>query len=136
MPADFVDQHLAAVRAGTQPAVVTDALPPARMELTFAAVQHGFIVNAMQGALELSGVGALGLAKAPPPIWAFHDMADSIVDYRALLLFTARARELHGAEVRLKETYVPDGEHGVGNELHMEEGWVKEGLDWISQYWS
>jgi hypothetical protein len=135
MPADLVDRHLAAVRAGTLPAVVSDALPPARFELVWAAIQHGFIASAMRGAPELSALGALGLVKALPPIWAHNGTADSVVDYRALLTFAARARELHGADVRLKETYVSGAEHGVGNNLHMGEGWVKEGLDWIKTYW-
>jgi hypothetical protein len=136
VPADLIDRHLAAVRAGAHPAIVTGAVPPARLELAFAVAQHGFVVNAMRDAPELSGIGALELLKAPPPpIWAFHGMADSLVDSAVLSLFATRARELHGKEVRLKETYIPGGEHSVGDDMHAEDGWVKEGLDWLKNYW-
>jgi acetyl esterase/lipase len=138
MPADHVSKHLAAVTAGKLPAIVTGALLPARGDIAIAATQHGIIADLMSAAPELSCRDTLSLVKgtkALPAIWAFHGTADSIVHADNLRMFAERAREIYGDSVKLKETYVPDAEHGVGNGVHMKDGWVQEGLEWLRTSW-
>jgi hypothetical protein len=136
VPADLIAKHLAAIAAGEAPAVCTGAPLPARGALMACSMQNRMSYGLLGGDAEVNPTEVLGFVqRAPPPIWAFHGTEDSIVPTDVLRTFAQRARELYGGELVLKETYIP-GEHGVGNDLHMDAGWVHEGLEWIKTYWA
>jgi hypothetical protein len=135
VPTDLITKHLAAIAAGEEPAVCTGARFPARGALMACSLQNQMSYELLGGDAEMNPMEVLSLVRrTPPPIWAFHGTDDSVVHADLTRTFAQRARELYGDELVLKETYIP-GEHGVGRDAHMDEGWVHEGLEWMKPYW-
>jgi acetyl esterase/lipase len=132
VPLNLVEQHRATVSPG---AVVTSALFPERGDLMACVLQHALAYELLGGDPDMNLVALLGHIKTPPPpTWLFHGTDDANVDFAETRAFAARVKDVYGPDVQLKETYVP-GAHGVGNDDSMDGGWIRDGLEWIGQYW-
>jgi hypothetical protein len=112
---------------------------PQRADLMACALQHRLGFALLGGDADVNPADVLRIARvagkaAMPPTWAFHGVDDGVLDCEVLRTFAARAKEVFGEDVPLKETYIP-GDHGVGNALHADADWIKDGLNWIEAYW-
>ncbi|KAK4185844.1 Alpha/Beta hydrolase protein [Podospora australis] len=69
----------------------------------------------------------------PPPMWIVHGMDDSVVSPSCSMEFVRRVE----AVVEDPKFFLSlrDGEHNFDASLGMEEGWVKEGCEFLLGYW-
>lgn len=134
----MLDKHIASVKAGETPSIVTGAQLPYRLDLSSCSTTHGRTYNFIGTAPELNPLQVLNIVKGKknfPPTWAYHGTDDTILHYEGTTQFVAEAKAVFGSDIPIKETLIP-GEHGVGLEVETRnEGWVKEGLDWLELYW-
>lgn len=133
MPRELLEKHMADTPEG---AVVVAAYPPARLPLAMVAVQQGMFTDMLGRADELFPLRVL--EKVPkgrkgPFLFAFHGTDDSAVPYAGTQSFVAKWKERFG-EASVKPTFRP-GEHGLDTELGLEEPWLKEGLEAVTNAW-
>ena len=127
------DDHIAAVKAGTAPSVCSGALLPARIELMAYVMQNARGNELMGNLPEMDPMKVLDMIKTAPPMWCFHGADDTIVPAELTRNFVDKAQSLLGKS-QIKGSY-PSGDHGVGNELTVNDSWVKEGLQWVEKFW-
>ena len=134
---EVLNKHIAAVKAGKSPSIVTGAQPPNRQNLSGCACQHGRMYKLLGTSPDLNPFQALSLVKGkkdPPPVWAYHGIEDSRLQPEMTSKYVSETKAVFGEVVPVKETSIP-GNHGVGVDINRDEGWVKEGLDWLESYW-
>lgn len=140
MPPDgVVTDHLESMRKGD---VVSSVVPPERLDLGTAVILQGRFVEFL-GEEEVlfpmervrgwkRGVGE----REMPKLWIYHGRQDSGVPAEGSVKFVEEAEKVWAdGEVRLD---LPDGEHGVGGELDLDEPgaeWLREGVEWVVEPW-
>ena len=132
-----MDKHLAAVKAGHAPPVVTGANLPDRFDITMCAIQQGKLSSFVGTEPEVNPAKVLGLVrdrKDVPALWIYHGLDDTVVPVEISQAFVKQAKATFGNQLAIKETLIP-GEHAVGDDVGRDEGWVREGLDWLQSYW-
>lgn len=143
LPNTLIDEHLATSRAKEVPTVhVTAANPPDRLELAFAIVQNGrlleFLGNKSPDLFPLERVKKLAAASneqlsSLPSFFIFHGKQDSAVPVDGSRRFASLLQEtVPDAKLRL---YIQDGDHGFDKDATMETPWLREGLAMISRRW-
>lgn len=138
-PMSFVDETLAAASSRDP---ITSADPPERVEIAIASVQTGRFLDYLgSDDPELFPLDRLRdgqHAKLPgesifPPLFVLHGESDSAVPAegtRRLLEVIDQVDPRH----RVRAAFRP-GDHGFDGEATLEDGWLREGLDWISSEW-
>ncbi|KAF3402193.1 hypothetical protein DPV78_004645 [Talaromyces pinophilus] len=143
LPNTLIDEYFATSRVKEVPTVhVTAADPPDRLELAFAIVQNGrlleFLGNKSPDLFPLERVRKLAAASneqlsSLPPFFIFHGEQDSAVPVDGSRRFASLLQEtLPDVNVRL---YIQDGDHGFDEDATMETPWLREGLAMISRRW-
>ncbi|KAB8345983.1 hypothetical protein FH972_023035 [Carpinus fangiana] len=132
-PLSVLEDHKAAVKAGTKPAVSTTG-EFERIGLALAAVQNGIYAKCLGDESELYPLDNLERAKSMPPLWLFHGRQDSAVPVANSELFAEMAKSACGGNTQVLLT-LQDGEHGFDAESSVDTEWVKEGLEWLGMFW-
>lgn len=129
-PARIVDEHMAAVVPG---AVVSSAIPYARMDLSYALSANGRYREFFGGDRLLWPLYLVEQKEYLPPTWIVHGDADQAVSVEDSKAFVEKARRL-GGEVRL--VVRPGEDHGFDVAVkENEEEWLREGVSWVEKKW-
>lgn len=136
LPAHLLDNHLKALKGDE---VVTSAIPPKRVPLCIVTLQQGRKADLLGAEKSLYPLDVLDSLSSLPPTWILHGKADSVVPVEGTRKYAAKLRErLPQAQLRLS---LEEGEHGFDNHgpdgepASLEMAWVKEGVEFIEQYW-
>ena len=130
LPNEIVDAHVAAMAPG---AVVTNDFQPSRVELTYAMIQNGRMVEFLGESKELFPIEMVALAEDMPAVLILHGKEDSIVPAIGSERFVeALKKKLPASAVKLD---VRPGGHGFDGDATTEEQWLKEDVDFITKYW-
>jgi acetyl esterase/lipase len=139
LPNSLIDEHLAS-QAKVPTVHVTAADPPDRLELAFAIVQNGrlleFLGNKSSDLFPLERLKKLAASNqlSLPPFFIFHGKQDSAVPVDGSRRFASLLQEtVPDVNVRL---YIQDGDHGFDADATMETLWLREGLAMISRKWT
>ena len=137
MPLDTIEKHIAAVKSGAAPSVVSAVNPPARLNLGLASVQQGKFTGLLGPEDILRPLKNLQKAHDSGadlvPMWLLHGRQDSAVPISISKAFYKRAKELY-PDGKLLWTE-QDGEHGFDGEASLDTPWIKEGVDFVEKFW-
>jgi hypothetical protein len=136
-PDGVITDHLESMRKGD---VVSSVVPPERLDLGTAVILQGRFVEFLGEEEVLFPMGRVRAWKGDegkmPRLWIYHGRQDSGVPAEGSVKFVEEAEKVWAdGEVRLD---LPDGEHGVGGELDLDEPgaeWLREGLEWVVEPW-
>ncbi|KAF2135001.1 alpha/beta-hydrolase [Dothidotthia symphoricarpi CBS 119687] len=131
-PPAVVDEHIAAIVPG---AVISSAVPPARMHLSYALSAYGRYLEFFGGDRALWPLYLVEEGGYLPPTWIVHGGADQVVSVGDSRAFVEKCRVwLEGGEVRFE---VREGMgHGFDGGVREEgEEWLREGLGWVERMW-
>ncbi|KAL1613804.1 hypothetical protein SLS54_010265 [Diplodia seriata] len=136
-PRSIVDEHLAKVRNGELPAVVSEDARLERGALMFAMTQDGFCGEFFPGEREelfvLERLGRRGERFPRGGVFVWHGEKDSVVPVEGSLRLERVVREVDpGLRFRLA---LRDGDHGFDAESSIDEEWMAEGLGEIVDAW-
>ncbi|KAJ5263592.1 hypothetical protein N7478_011197 [Penicillium angulare] len=107
-----------------------------RLPLAISMVQNGKYIDFFGRETELFPFENLAKAERVPPfVWVFHGKQDSAVPISGSKKFVAELRRLR-PDVLVRFD-AKDGDHGFEDDdkVTISEGWVKEGVDQLSEYW-
>lgn len=127
---EIVDEHVAAMAPG---AVVTSAYLPSRLDIACSMVQNGRVVEFLGESKELFPAEMVALVESMPAVLIVHGREDSVVPVVGSERFVeALKKKLPGSAVRLD---IRPGGHGFDGDATMEEKWLKEDVEFITEYW-
>jgi len=131
-PESVLAEHLKTMAPGT---VVSSAVPPARMELSYALATYGHYLTYFGKEEKMWPIGLVGEKTWLPPTWIIHGDADSAVDVEDSRAFVDKCKGLEEG-VEVKFTVREGMEHGFDGAMKEdEEPWLKEGLAWVEGKW-
>ncbi|KAI9726835.1 MAG: hypothetical protein M1828_000691 [Chrysothrix sp. TS-e1954] len=135
LPVKALDDHIAAVKAGTVPPVVTSAVPPARQPFALLSLQHGKFYKLMGTEPWLFPMRNLDSAKHDDlvPMWIYHGRDDSAVPVENSTVFVDKVKKLH-PQADIKLTLQP-GDHGFDATMPLDTNWIQDGIDFIEKFW-
>lgn len=115
--------------------VVTSAIPPARSEIFASMLQQGSFGGFFGDDAVLYPIEVLETVYRVPPTWILHGRQDSVIPAAGTHKY-AEALKAKLPDARLHLSY-RDGDHGFDNEppATLGEDWVKEGVEFVTQYW-
>lgn len=129
---EVLDQHLASLAPGV---VVSSAVPPERAGLSYCLAAYGKYLTYFGEEKDMWPIERIEKAESMPPTWIIHGGSDSAVSVEDSQLFVKKwtEREVRG-EVKL--SVLPGMEHGFDvASKESEEGWLREGLEWVEGKW-
>lgn len=134
---DYIDKVLKSIAPGT---VVTSRIPEEGAVNFFAVLleagRYTEILGEGDGVFPLENLESVGReGMRLPSVWVFHGSGDTVIPAKGSVAFKNKAEELDllkGWDFRLT---FEEGDHGFDAEATLETGWVKEGLEWLGQYW-
>lgn len=121
---------------------ITEADPPTRLDLAFAIVQNGRFREFLGDEPELFTLDRLrngGLRPGSsgetllPPMYILHGRHDTAVPVGGTMDFLKLLRKVD-PETRV-HTVIRDGEHGFDATASVNDGWMREGLDFVAGAW-
>jgi hypothetical protein len=130
LPPDFLDKYIATL-SGSE--VISNATPPARLDIAFASIQQGRYVKLVGEDPSLFPMEVMESAKDIPSTLIIHGKEDSCVPYRSSEAFVEKMKLLH-PDVKVHYALVP-GEHAVDYFATFETDFLKAGLDFITPEW-
>lgn len=130
-PTETISGHVSSLKGDE---VVTSAEPPDRLNLGFAAIQHGQYADILGEDSSLYPMERLVDAKDIPSVMILHGRDDSAVPCASSEGFVNKLRELH-PKTAVHYHIVPGGKHGVDAEASLETPFLKAGLDFITPRW-
>lgn len=136
VPRALLDSHIAQVRAGALPGVISNAVPPARTPLAMATLQHGLFGELLGAQTELYPMECLQRFEGEmPALWLYHGKDDSAVLVEDTVAFGEVVRRFR-PEARVLVT-VTEGEHGFDAARGMGVGaeWCREGTEFVTSAW-
>lgn len=137
-PMSVVDDALASL--STQDPI-TEADPPARIEIAFASLQTGRYLDFLGTEPELFVLDRMRdgrYAKSQgepifPPFLILHGEQDSAVPIEGTRRFLRVLEEIDHHN-KYRGLFRP-GDHGFDSQATLEDEWLRDGLDWISSEW-
>lgn len=130
LPSEIVDEHVAAMAPG---AVVTSAYLPSRLDIACSMVQNGRMVEFFGESKQLFPAEMVALVEGMPAVLIVHGREDSVVPVVGSERFVeALKKNLPVSAVRLD---IRPGGHGFDGDATMEEKWLKEDVEFITEYW-
>ncbi len=129
----ILKNYLKSMKAGD---VVTTATPPDRVPLVISFMQQGVYKTHFGDDGILYPLEVLDTVDDLPPTWIFHGDADTVIPVDGTHKYEKLLKEkLPDAKVRFH--YEKDADHGFDNasSVSLDTEWVKDGVDFISQYW-
>ncbi|EOO00757.1 putative alpha beta hydrolase fold-3 domain protein [Phaeoacremonium minimum UCRPA7] len=135
LPPEIITEHLKSMKKGD---IVSQSLPPARMDLGTAIIQQGRFCEFLGDEDVLYPVDRLRLglhsSGTMPRLWIYHGKQDTGIPSAGSVVFAKEAKRLWPeSELRLD---LPDGEHGVHKDKHVASTtWLREGLAWLEEPW-
>lgn len=120
---------------------ITEADPPARLDLALASVQTGRYLDFLGASPELFVMDRLRegrYAKSPgtpifPPLFVLHGEQDSAVPVEGTRRFVELIKQ-KDRQAKYLVAYQP-GDHGFDFQATLKDEWLRDGLDWISLEW-
>ncbi|MCJ1385198.1 hypothetical protein MMC17_008319 [Xylographa soralifera] len=130
LPSEIVDAH---VRSTAPGAVVTSAIPPARIDVAVSMVQNGRYLEFLGSDESLLPIEAMAKVDQMPPTLVTHGREDSVVPVgESERLVKAFKHKYPNTPVRLN---VQPGDHGFDGEATLETEWLKEDITFIVEHW-
>jgi len=127
---DSLNDFLATLKPG---AVVSRALPPARMAMGMAIIEHGRMGEFLGTGKRFNPFEGIDDARHFPRMWVLHGADDSIVPTHYSVELLEKVERMFPGKARLT---VKPGEHGFDLAHSPEKDeWMKEGLDWVVEAW-
>lgn len=121
---------------------ITEADPPVRLGLALATVQNGRLLELLGDEAELFPLERIK-SKEPfprpvgesmlPPFYILHGENDTAVPLEGTLKLLGHLQELDPDAK--KYVVIRPGDHGFDATTTIQEGWMKDGLDFIAQEW-
>ncbi|EOD52779.1 putative alpha beta hydrolase fold-3 protein [Neofusicoccum parvum UCRNP2] len=136
LPRRVVDEHVARVRAGAAPAVVSADARLERAALMFAVVQNGVYTELMPAAERgLFPLDRIEDGERLPRggVFVWHGEEDSVVPVEGSRKFEELVRRVD-PELKVRVAVRP-GDHGFDEDASIDEEWMAEGLDEVVQAW-
>lgn len=143
MPDETIDNFLATSSGN---ASITEADPPSRLREALATVQTGRLLELMGDDPELFVLERIRSGKLPPrregepllpPLFILHGENDSAVPIDGtlkLLKYLEEDEGGQGARTRVHAAIRP-GDHGFDASATPNDGWLKDGLDFVRAEW-
>lgn len=137
-PMSVVDDALASTSTRKP---ITEADPPARLELALASLQTGrfldflgtdpalFVLDRLRDGLYTRSSGE----SIFPPILILHGEQDSVVPAEGTRRFLKIVKEIDSHQ-KYRVSFQP-GDHGFDGQATLQDEWLREGLDWIASEW-
>ncbi|KAJ5495085.1 hypothetical protein N7539_000201 [Penicillium diatomitis] len=137
LPYEPVEEHLRNLPDG---AIVSNdkdldkGLGSSRSEMALRIVQNGRFLDFLGTDSNLFPLENISRATTMPPfVWIYHGRQDSAVPYYGSERFVEELRR-HKPDVKVRfEGH--DGDHGFDAGLTISEGWMKDSIAELSQYW-
>ena len=130
LPEAVLNDHLATIHAG---GIVTSADPPDRLNLMFAIIQQGRILEFLGKDPSLFPLETIDSVKIFPPLFIYHGRDDSVVPAEGTEKFVENfRRNLPEAKLVFK---LEPGEHGMDHEIDIKEPWLQQGLELVTAEW-
>lgn len=126
---NLVKDHIVELKPG---AIVSAAIPPARLDLSFAMTTYGFL-DFLGHDKRLNPIEGLDSAKYFPSTWIIHGKDDEMVRVEDSLAFVEKLNRLF-PETQVRLT-IEKGNHGFDNEMTGEVEWLRKGLEWVEKGW-
>lgn len=158
-PLSTFTNHIAAVKAGRKPSVVTDGIDPEsgaqdeRVQMGMSAVLHGKLPELLgldnEDCFPIERIGRSGTARndgsvrktemLPRRVWIYHGSTDHVVPPEGSRRFVDVVREnLSGKGTEVKYYEDIGGDHVFDVEMTLDSesnGWLREGYDWVEAAW-
>lgn len=158
-PLSTFTNHIAAVKAGRKPSVVTNGIDPEsgtqdeRVQMGMAAVLHGKLPELLgldnEDCFPIERIGRSGTARndgsirktemLPRRVWIYHGSTDHVVPPEGSRRFVDVVREnLSGKGTEVKYYEDIGGDHVFDVEMTLDSesnGWLREGYDWVEVAW-
>ena len=130
LPPEIVDAHVKATAPG---AVVTSAIPPARIDVAISMVQNGRYLDFLGHDESLLPIEVIANVDRMPPMLVTHGRDDSVVPVGESERLVEVFRKKHpNTPVRLN---IQPGDHGFDGEATPETEWLKEDISFIVEHW-
>jgi acetyl esterase/lipase len=130
LPSEIVDEHLAAMKPGQ---MVLNSIPPNRIPLGLASVQHGRLTGFIGTDDKLFPMRRLEKVMELPFVFVYHGKNDSAVPVEGTISFAEEVEKKFGKDnIILK---LEPGDHGFDGEATLQTPWLKEGLVEVTKRW-
>ncbi|MCJ1432527.1 hypothetical protein MMC27_001884 [Xylographa pallens] len=130
LPAEIVDAHIKATAPG---AVVTSAIPPARIDVAVSMVQNGRYLEFLGFDESLLPIEVIAKVDRMPPMLVTHGREDSVVPVgESERLVEVFRNKYPNTPVRLN---IQSGDHGFDGEATLETEWLKKDINFIVEHW-
>ncbi|KAK8133289.1 hypothetical protein PG999_001462 [Apiospora kogelbergensis] len=119
-----------------EPGAVKVGCDPSDMwEMVMCIMQQAWLLRLMSAKTDerLDVMGSLAKADKVPPMWIIHGLQDSFAPSVCSTEFAKRVQTVR-PDIPLWLTLQP-GDHMFDAYVSMEEGWVRDGCNFLSQYW-
>jgi len=136
VPKSILEEHIAKVKDGELPAILSNGVPPERLLFCMAAVQWGLFPELLGKETELYPMEGLGkFWESFPAMWLYHGKSDSAVLVEDTIAFSEKVKEVQPKTSLL--VTLTEGEHGFDNapDQGMNSGWCKEGMAFVTKEW-
>ena len=136
VPKSILEQHIAEVKSGELPAVVSNGVPPERLPFCMAIVQWGLYPELLGKETVLYPMECLERFQGSlPAMWLYHGKTDSAVLVEDTVAFAKKVEEVQSKTPLLVTLTV--GEHGFDNgpDEGMNAAWCKDGMAFITKQW-
>ncbi|KAL4884560.1 Alpha/Beta hydrolase protein [Aspergillus karnatakaensis] len=133
-PNELIDTFLSSLEtAPCKPPALTEADPPDRLDLALAMVQNGRLLDFLGDEPVLFPIERIVEGTWLPPMLVMHGREDSAVPVAGTGRFVERVRSVDpGCRMRV---VVRPGDHGFDALATLEDGWLREGLEFVSAEW-
>lgn len=129
-PPEILQGHVDTLQGGE---VATERPPQTTLPLFVSMIQQGRYVEFLGQGSELFPMLRLEGVSKLPPAWILHGRNDSVVPTEGSRVFVNKAKRIIPSwDVR---TSYEEGEHGFDQEASLDTGYVREGVEWMGQYW-
>ena len=132
LPRSILRDYLAGLKGSE---VIASAVPPDRVPLVISSLQQGSFGKLLGEDSSLYPLEMIDSVERLPPLWLIHGTDDTVIpaagsyDFERKLLETLPVTEIHVS--------FEAGDHGFDNDpsVNLETPWVKQGLEFVAQFW-
>lgn len=134
-PRSVPEDHVARVKSGQTPKVVSNSPIPARLDLAISIIQHGLFTEYLGDNSLLNPTENVETYKgAWPRVLLIHGTGDSAVPVDQSERFCEKVKQSAG-EDNVRLVIRKDQEHMFDVALHLHEPWLKQSVGWVAQLW-